>query len=131
MARAGGSGSRWAGICSSDLRAKMSIVSRGVNQLDIFALSTDHALYYLNWNGSSWGQWQSLGGDLLFRSEGEDVHRLAGRQPVGHLRPLDRSRAVLLELEWLELGAVAVAGRVSALRACGGEIGRASCRGRG
>lgn len=53
-------------LMQADPTLQPTIVSRGVNSLDIFALGTDHALYYLSWNGSSWGQWQSLGGYLLY-----------------------------------------------------------------
>ena len=30
----------------------------------MFALGTDHALWHLSWDGSSWGGWESLGGTL-------------------------------------------------------------------
>lgn len=53
-------------LANADPTLQPTIVSRGVNSLDIFALGTDHALYYLNGNGSTWGQWQSLGGYLLY-----------------------------------------------------------------
>ncbi|KAI1183303.1 hypothetical protein F5B17DRAFT_443543 [Nemania serpens] len=39
-------------------------VSRGVNQIDIFALGADNTCLYKTWNGTSWTPWSSLGGML-------------------------------------------------------------------
>ncbi|MFZ6027812.1 MAG: peptidoglycan DD-metalloendopeptidase family protein [Chloroflexota bacterium] len=39
-------------------------VSPATNRVDVFARGTDGQLYHRIWNGSSWGNWESLGGFL-------------------------------------------------------------------
>jgi hypothetical protein len=34
------------------------------NRLDVFAVSTDRALYHKYWNGQRWSDWEGLGGEL-------------------------------------------------------------------
>lgn len=43
------------------------VTSRGANDLEVLALGTDDSLHALNWNGSGWGSWQSLGGYLPYQ----------------------------------------------------------------
>jgi hypothetical protein len=34
----------------------------GPNQLSVYTIGTDNALYQKSWNGAAWSAWQSLGG---------------------------------------------------------------------
>jgi hypothetical protein len=34
----------------------------GPNQMDVFAVGTDHAVWHRSWQGAGWGRWESLGG---------------------------------------------------------------------
>lgn len=54
------------------------VVTRGANDLTVLAYGTNNSLSALNWNGSAWGSWQSLGGDLPWQQIA--VQPLAGNQ---------------------------------------------------
>lgn len=54
------------------------VVSRGANDLTVLAFGTNDSLSALTWNGSSWGNWQSLGGYLP--SQRIAAQPLAGNQ---------------------------------------------------
>ncbi len=56
----GAAGSLLGGV----LKSPPEVVSWSANQLDIFAVGTDSALWHRWWNGSAWGGWESLGGVL-------------------------------------------------------------------
>jgi len=59
------------GFSGADTTKAPVAVSRGTNQLDLFANATSTGspavggLFYQNWNGSSWSNWQNLSGSLV------------------------------------------------------------------
>ena len=63
MPRSAGSGSsrnRWAGRSASNPAA----TAWGVDQLEVFAVFPDGELWDRFWDGRSWHEWESLGGEL-------------------------------------------------------------------
>jgi len=57
-----------------------AVCSQDANSLDVFVQGTDHALWYKQWDGTSWGSWKSLGGALT--SSPAAASRSAGKIDV-------------------------------------------------
>ncbi len=48
-----------------------AVVSRGYNNLDVFARGTDNAIYQQNWNGSAWSGWTKISAnDVTYTAPG-------------------------------------------------------------
>lgn len=60
---AGSCEQRWETL-GGTLTSPPAVSSRGAHKLDVFVRATDGALYHKLWNGSTWSNWESLGGEL-------------------------------------------------------------------
>jgi hypothetical protein len=69
----------------------VGISSRGANTLDCFTVGADRALWHKVWDGSTWGAWESLGGEIYSapaaacpRPDRIDIFALGSNRQVLH-----------------------------------------------
>jgi hypothetical protein len=87
-----------------------AVASRLVNWLDIVVTGTDNAVWILNWNGSSWQPWKSVGGTvtaaptaIAVERAGFHIYARATDDTMYHFQDYVQPTP-LLPVPWLALG---------------------------
>jgi hypothetical protein len=78
-------GSTWAGpgtTVTGEITSDPDLAAATVGQLDLFARGTSGSLMHKHWNGSSWSNWENMGGQLKEGSGPTAVSKSSGTLDV-------------------------------------------------